>query len=137
MKGVPLRVEIGPRDIKDNQIVIARRDNNQKDNISISKSFNKIESSLEDIQNNLFNQATDFMNENTFSVSNYDEFKKQVKEGGFIKCGWDGSPDTETKIKNDTKATVRCILFEQNISGLNCIYSNKPAKYQVIFSRSY
>ena len=137
MKGVPLRIEIGPRDIKNNQIVMARRDNSQKDNISISESFNKIQIYLEDIQNNLFNQAKEFMNENTFSVSNYDEFKKQAKSGGFIKCGWDGSPDTETKIKNDTKATVRCILFEQNISGLNCICSNKPAKYQVIFSRSY
>ena len=137
MKGVPLRIEIGPRDIKNNQIVMARRDNGEKNNISIDESFDEIEASLENIQSSLFKQAADFMNKNTFSVSNYDEFKKQIKQGGFIKCGWDGSPDTETKIKNDTKATVRCILFDQNISSLKCIYSNKPAKYEVIFSRSY
>ena len=137
MKGVPLRIEIGPRDIKNNQIVIARRDTNQKENISINDSFNQIKSCLKDIQENLFNQAKNFMDENTFSVSNYDEFKKQIELGGFIKCGWDGSPDSEEKIKNETKATVRCILFDQNISGLNCIYSQKPAKYQVIFSKSY
>ena len=137
MKGVPLRIEIGPRDIKNNQIVIARRDNGEKNNIPIDESFDEIEASLENIQSSLFKQAADFMNENTFSVSNYDEFKKQIKQGGFIKCGWDGSPDTETKIKNDTKATVRCILFDQNISSLKCVYSNKPAKYEVIFSRSY
>ncbi len=137
MKGVPLRIEIGPRDIQNNQIVIARRDNGEKNNISIEQSFEEIKNSLEDIQNSLFTQASDFMKENTFSASNYDEFKKQIKSGGFVKCGWDGSPDTETKIKNDTKATVRCILFEQNISGLKCIYSSKPAKYEVIFSRSY
>ena len=137
MKGVPLRIEIGPRDIQNNQIVMARRDNNEKDNILISDSFSKIESYLEQIQNNLFNQAKQFMEENTFTVSNYDEFKNQIADGGFIKCGWDGSPDTEEKIKNETKATVRCILFDQNVSGLNCIYSQKPAKYQVIFSKSY
>ena len=107
------------------------------DNILISDSFNKIESYLEQIQNNLFNQAKQFMEENTFTVSNYDEFKNQIANGGFIKCGWDGSPDTEEKIKNETKATVRCILFDQNVSDLNCIYSQKPAKYQVIFSKSY
>ena len=99
MKGVPLRIEIGPRDIKNNQIVIARRDNGEKNNIPIDESFDEIEASLENIQSSLFKQAADFMNENTFSVSNYDEFKKQIKQGGFIKCGWDGSPDTETKIK--------------------------------------
>ena len=107
MKGVPLRIEIGPRDIKNNQIVMARRDTNQKENISINDSFNQIKSCLKDIQDNLFNQAKNFMDENTFSVSNYDEFKKQIELGGFIKCGWDGSPDSEEKIKNETKATVR------------------------------
>ena len=137
MKGVPLRVEIGARDIENNQVVIARRDNGKKDNISIETCLEKIELYLKDIQNNLFNQAKKFMSENTFNVTNYDEFKKQIKEGGFLKCGWDGSGLTEQKIKNETKATIRCILFNQTHSDSMCIYSGKPAKYEVIFSKSY
>tara|TARA_B100000575_G_scaffold107365_1_gene85477 strand:- start:555 stop:2027 length:1473 start_codon:yes stop_codon:yes gene_type:complete len=137
MKGVPLRVEIGPRDMKNNQIVIARRDNSEKNNISINESFDVIEVSLQKIQKNLFKQASDFMNENTFSISNYDEFKEQIKKGGFIKCGWDGSAETENKIKDQTKATIRCILRDINDTSIQCILSKKPAKYEVIFSKAY
>ena len=93
---------------------------------------------LKSIQKNLFNQANKFRSDNTHNVNDYNTFQKIIKDrGGFIKCGWDGLSDTEEKIKNETKATVRCILFEKNVSGLNCIYSQKPAKYQVIFSKSY
>ena len=137
MKGVPLRIEVGPRDIENNQLVIARRDNSIKENISISEASLKIENYLQDIQNNLFGQAKQFMEENTFSVSDYSEFKSKISDGGFVKCGWDGLIDTETKIKDETKATIRCILFEQNISNIKCIYSDKPAKFEVIFSKAY
>ena len=137
MKGVPLRLEIGPRDIDSNQLVIARRDNNAKENISISEAAQIIESYLKDIQSNLFQQAKQFMEENTFSVSHYTEFKTKVSEGGFIKCGWDGSVETENKIKEETQATIRCILFEQNTSNMQCIYSSQPAKFEVIFSKAY
>ncbi len=137
MKGVPLRVEIGPRDIQNNQIVIARRDSSEKSNISIVDSFDEVEAGLESIQNNLFKQASDFMHENTFSISDYDQFKKQVKKGGFIKCGWDGSTETENLIKDQTKATIRCILYEINDSSIKCVLSRKPAKYEVIFSKAY
>ena len=137
MKGVPLRLEIGPRDIDSNQLVIARRDNNAKENISISEAAQIIESYLKDIQSNLFQQAKQFMEENTFSVSHYAEFKTKVSEGGFIKCGWDGSVETENKIKEETQATIRCILFEQNTSNMQCIYSSQPAKFEVIFSKAY
>ena len=137
MKGVPLRLEVGPRDIENNQLVIARRDNNEKENISIEEASQNIEKKLTDIQNNLFSQAKEFMDKNTFTVSDYEEFKNQISIGGFINCGWDGSIDTENKIKEETKATIRCILFEQNISNIKCIYSGKPAKFQVIFSKAY
>ena len=137
MKGVPLRIEIGPRDIKNNKSVVARRDNNKKESIQIEALSKIIKSYLKEIQNNLFNQAKKFMHENTFVVSNYEEFKKQVQEGGFIKCSWDGSASTEQKIKDDTKATIRCILSNQKHSDNLCIYSGKPAKYEVIFSKSY
>ena len=137
MKGVPLRLEVGPRDIENNQLVIARRDNNEKESISIEEASQKIEKKLTDIQNNLFSQAKQFMDNNTYTVSDYEEFKSQISIGGFINCGWDGSIDTENKIKEETKATIRCILFEQNISNIKCIYSGKPAKFQVIFSKAY
>tara|TARA_Y100000996_G_scaffold140918_1_gene107758 strand:+ start:1217 stop:2689 length:1473 start_codon:yes stop_codon:yes gene_type:complete len=137
MKGVPLRLEVGPRDIENNQLVIARRDNNEKESISIKEASQNIEKKLIDIQNNLFSQAKEFMDKNTFTVSDYEEFKNQISLGGFINCGWDGSIDTENKIKEETKATIRCILFEQNISNIKCIYSGKPAKFQVIFSKAY
>ena len=137
MKGVPVRVEIGPRDMENNEVVIARRDNGEKETISIDSTAQIIESYLEDIQKSLFNQAKSFRDENTYTVSNYEEFKKQINEGGFVKCGWDGLAETEEKIKNDTKATVRCILFEQNLTNLKCIYSESPAKFEVIFSKAY
>ena len=86
---------------------------------------------------NLFNQAESFRNENTYTVLNYEDFKSKINEGGFIQCGWDGLEETEEKIKNDTKASIRCILFEQNLKDLKCIYSQNPAKFEVVFSKAY
>ena len=137
MKGVPLRIEIGPRDMKDKKIFIARRDTSEKFSLDINNSYEHIKSLLKEIQNNLFQSALKFREDNTFEVKDYDEFKKIVKKGGFIKCGWDGSQETEDKIKKETKATIRCIPFDNNIDGLFCIYSGKPAKYSVIFSKAY
>ena len=137
MKGVPIRLEVGPRDIANNQAVIARRDTNEKENIDISKSSHIVSNYLVEIQANLFKQAKQFMDNNTFDVSDYVEFKSKLQNGGFLRCGWDGSIETENKIKEETKATIRCIPFKQNISGMKCIYSGKPAKFEVIFSKAY
>ena len=137
MKGVPIRLEIGPRDINNNQAVMARRDIGEKETILINGSFKTIKSCLLSIQENLFSQAKKFQEDNTFTVNNYNDFKTQVNKGGFIRCGWDGSPESENKIKEETKATIRCILTEQNISNLKCIYSDKPAQHEVIFSKAY
>ena len=137
MKGVPIRLEVGPRDIANNQAVIARRDTNEKENIDISKSSYIVSNYLDEIQANLFKQAKQFMDNNTFDVSDYVEFKSKLQNGGFLRCGWDGSIETENKIKEETKATIRCIPFKQNISGMKCIYSGKPAKFEVIFSKAY
>jgi len=137
MKGVPIRLEVGPRDIANNQAVIARRDTNEKENIDISKSSHIVSNYLVEIQANLFKQAKQFMDNNTFDVSDYVEFKSKLQNGGFLRCGWDGSIETENKIKEETKATIRCIPFKQNLSGMKCIYSGKPAKFEVIFSKAY
>ena len=136
MKGVPIRLEIGPRDMEKKQITIYRRDINKKTFFKISNSFDEIKNLLSDIQNSMFTQAKNFLNDNTYEISDWTLFKKQIKLGGFIKCGWDGNPDTEQLIKKNTKATVRCILSESP-SNLKCIYTNDNAKYEVIFAKSY
>ena len=137
MKGVPIRVEVGPRDLADGNITIVRRDNFEKTIEKIDTIESKIINILEDIQNSLFNNALKFQNENTHQVQNYEEFKTIINTGGFIKCGWDGNPQTEAKIKSETNATIRCIPMNQEFDNLNCIYSSKPAKYQVIFAKAY
>jgi len=137
MKGVPIRVEVGMRDLNDQSIVFSRRDNNVKKSIQISDANNYFSNVLIDIQKSLFDQAKTFQTNNIHIVDDYINFKAIIEKGGFVKCGWDGTPETENQIKKETKATIRCIPFSQKIDGLNCIYSNNPAKYKVIFARSY
>ena len=136
MKGVPLRVEIGPRDLEKNQIVLVRRDIKGKKFVSLEKATESIEELLETIQNDLFKKALDFREKNTFSVENYNEFKKVIKDGGFVKTFWAGNGDMEAKIQQETKATVRCILFDQKDKG-TCFYTKKPADKITIFAKSY
>ncbi len=138
MKGVPLRLEVGPKDIKDENVVIVRRDNSDKKFVKKQSIIDTIISLLDDVQKNMFNKAKSFQTENTFTVSTYDEFKDILSnKGGFIKCGWDGTSETEAAIKNETKATIRVIPMDENPKGLNCIYSGKPAKHEVIFAKAY
>ena len=138
MKGVPIRIEVGFRDLNNDQVTIARRDTNKKEIVSISKVNERIHNLIDEIQISLFEQALDFMNSNIFEVNSYEEFKKLMSENkGFIKCGWDGNSKTELIIKEETKATIRCIPFEQNIKNKKCIFSGKPAKFEVIFAKSY
>ena len=137
MKGVPIRLEVGSRDIESNNIIYSRRDTNVKNEISINGAHQYLNDVLENIQNSLFEQAQTFLNDNTHKINVYDDFKSIVKKGGFVECGWDGTDETETAIKKDTKATIRCIPFDQEHKDLKCIYSGTVAKYKVIFSRAY
>ena len=138
MKGVPVRLEVGPKDIEKHQVVIARRDTGEKQFVKKDDIVNIIPNLLDSIQNNLFEQAKIFRKANTHKVSTYSEFKDVIKnKGGFIRCGWDGTSETETAIKNETKATIRVIPFDEKIKGLNCIFSGKPAKHEVIFAKAY
>ena len=137
LKGVPVRIEIGPRDVESKKLVMARRDNGEKFSISKNELSNKIKTILEEIQNNLFNQAKEFRNENTHNVKTYDEFKNIINNGGFVRCGWDGDSETELKIKEETKATIRCIPFNEDPKGLKCVYSGKKAKHEVIYAKAY
>ena len=138
MKGAPIRLEIGPRDVKEEKAVLVRRDTNEKISMEKSQLVETIFTLLKEIQNNLFEQARTFRQENTHSVSTYDEFKDILKnKGGFLQCGWDGEKISEAKIKEDTKATIRCILTEEKAEGINCVYSGNPAKHIVIFAKAY
>ncbi len=137
MKGVPLRMEIGPRDIKDNKVVLVRRDNGEKLFIKKNDALEKTSKILDEIQIGLFEQARDFRDENTHLVTDYDTFKQIIKDGGFVRCGWNGDAGTEAKIKEETKATIRCIPFNESPEGLTCILTGDVAKHEVIFAKAY
>jgi len=137
LKGVPARIEIGPRDVESNTVIIARRDNGEKLSSSRHDLTQSVIDILDQIQNNLYNQAKDFRDNNTHSVNTYGEFKNIIKNGGFVRCGWDGKQDTELKIKEETKATIRCIPFNENPKDLTCIFSGNEAMHEVIFAKSY
>jgi prolyl-tRNA synthetase len=137
MKGVPVRLEVGARDMENGEVFTARRDTGEKFSLSLDAASVKIPELLDEIQSSLFNQALEFRAENTHLVSTWDEFKTIVEKGGFIKCGWDGTAETENKIKAETKATIRCIPFDGDPSELKCIFTGNAAKHQVIFSKAY
>ncbi len=137
MKGVPLRLEVGPRDVEKGNMVVVRRDTGDKSFLSKDETVAQIPDLLEEIQKGLFQQALIFQQENTHKVSTYDELKKVIKEGGFVRCGWDGTDETEARVKEDIKATIRCIPMSENPEGLTCVYSGKPAKHEVIYAKAY
>jgi len=137
MKGAPLRMEAGPRDVKQGNVVLARRDTGEKQVLAKNEAVEKIPYLLENIQQGLFEQALKFREENTHNIESYDEFKKVIKKGGFVRCGWDGTEKTETRVKEETKATIRCIPFDENPSGLTCVFSGQPAKHEVIYAKAY
>jgi prolyl-tRNA synthetase len=137
MKGAPIRMEVGPRDIENNQVVLVRRDTGEKNIVQTTDLGQKVLQMLNDIHDNLFAEATDFMKSNIYKVESYDEFKKVITKGGFIRCGWDGTSETEVKIKEETGATARVIPFDENPKNLKCIYTGKPAQHEIIFAKAY
>lgn len=137
-KGVPVRIAIGPRDIENGTVEVARRDTLEKEVYQITDIENKIENLLDAIQNNLFTKALSFRQNNTRKADTWEEFNKILdQEGGFILAHWDGTPETEEAIKEKTKATIRCIPFDAPEEEGKCIFSGKPSKRRVVFARSY
>jgi len=137
LKGVPVRLAIGPRDIENGTVEVARRDTLTKNVVELEGIEKYIETLLEDIQKNIFNKALEFRKQNTFKVDTYDEFKEALKKGGFILAHWDGTSETEEMIKAETKATIRCMPLEYEEEEGVCIYSGKPSKRRVIFALAY
>ena len=137
-KGVPVRVTIGPRDIEQGTVEVARRDTLEKETLQITDIETKIEHLLDQIQQNLYDRAFAFRENNTFRVDTWDEFKKVLDEkGGFISAHWDGTSETETKIKDETKATIRVIPLNNAKETGKCIYTGKPSTQRVLFARAY
>ena len=137
MKGVPLRMEVGPRDIKEQKVVLARRDEKGKLFIPKDDVLDNVQGFLDSIQFKLVTQARDFRDKNTHIVKDYDDFKSIISKGGFVRCGWDGNSETEAKIKQDTKATIRCIPFDEDPKELTCVLTGQKAKHEVIFAKAY
>ncbi len=137
-KGVPVRITVGPRDIEQGTVEIARRDTLEKEVLQITDIENKIVHLLDQIQANLYDRALSFRENNTFRVDSWDEFRKVLDEkGGFISAHWDGTAETEEKIKEVTKATIRVIPLNNPPEAGKCIYSGKPSDQRVIFARAY
>ena len=144
LKGIPIRIVIGKKDIENNTVEITRRDNNEKIHIPIDSCLEKLKDLLTDIQDNLYNKALEFRKNHTFEVDNYDDFKGKINNrSGFIISPWDGTTETELKIKEETQATIRCIPFENKDLIINnndndtCILSNNKSKNKVIFALNY
>lgn len=138
LKGVPLRIAIGPRDIENGTVELARRDTLKKETLPVSAAEERILLLLDDIQKNIYSKASEFKKENTFYIDKWDDFISTLdNKGGFIMAHWDGTSETEEKIKDETKATIRCIPFDSPEEEGKCIYSGKPSKRRVLFARSY
>lgn len=137
-KGVPVRLALGPRDIENNTIEIARRDTLKKEVISLNDVHQKVDELIEDIQAGIYKKALRFREENTRKVDDYEEFKRIMEnEGGFVWAHWDETSETEEKIKNDTKATIRCIPMENDNEEGECMVTGKPSRQRVLFARAY
>ena len=139
LKGVPVRIVMGKRDLENGVVELARRDTREKSSISREGLAKYVNNLLDEIQANIYQKAFDFRAANTRNVDSWEEFLVEIEKGGFLLCHWDGTPETEEKIKELTKATIRCIPTDTNVvlEDGKCVFSGKPSKQRVIFARSY
>ena len=137
LKGVPVRLGLGMRDLENATIEVARRDTLSKESKPIEGIADYVAGLLDEIQTNIYQKALNFREENTFTVETWDEFKAQIEKGGFILAHWDGTSETEEAIKTETKATIRCIPFNSIEQTGNCVYSGKESAKRVVFARAY
>jgi prolyl-tRNA synthetase len=136
-QGVPVRIEVGPRDVKKQSAMVARRDIREKNAVSLENITQHVVELLDKIQDNLFQRALDYRKANTRTAKNYEEFKEIIaNEGGFVFAHWDGSKEVEAQIKQETKATIRCIPLEKSEAG-KCMVSGEPSAQEVLFAIAY
>ena len=137
LKGVPVRIAIGARDLENGTVEVMRRDTLQKETMSFDGIAEHIKTLLDDIQANIFKKALDYRASVTREVNSYEEFKVEIEKGGFISAHWDGTPETEEKIKEETKATIRCIPLEGDKTPGKCMVTGRPSACRVLFARAY
>ncbi|MBQ7159745.1 MAG: proline--tRNA ligase, partial [Treponema sp.] len=135
--GIPVRITIGPKDLEQHQVEICRRDTLEKSFLPIDNIAENIQKLLDDIQQNLFLKAQQFRDSHITKVDTCEEFEKAIEQGGFVSAHWDGTTETEEAIKEKTKATIRCIPFNNPQEEGKCIFTGKPSKERVLFARSY
>ncbi len=136
-KGVPIRLEVGPKDIENNSVVLVRRDKMSKENVKLNDLSQVIKQTLNDIQASLFENATKLRLQKTKTVDNWDEFVKEINNNNFVLAHWSGDAEVEQKIKQETGATIRCIPFDQESESGQCVYSGKASKKCVLFAKAY
>jgi prolyl-tRNA synthetase len=132
-----VRLGVGMRDLENGTIEVARRDNLTKEARPIDGIVDHVKSLLDEIQANIYQRALSFREANTFKVDGWEQFKEQIEKGGFILAHWDGTAETEEKIKDETKATIRCIPLDAPDETGKCIYSGAPSNKRVLFARAY
>ena len=137
LKGVPVRLVLGARDLANGTIEVMRRDTLEKGTVSIDGIEEYVKNLLDDIQNNIFQKALKHRSDLTYTVDTYDEFKEQIEKGCFILAHWDGTPETEERIKEETKATIRCIPLDGDKTPGKCMVTGRPSAQRVVFARNY
>lgn len=137
LKGVPVRLVIGPKDLEENTAEVMRRDTLGKETVSLDGIVDYVANLLDDIQNNIYTKARNFRDSHIFEANSYDEFKELIEKGGFVLAHWDGTTETEERVKEETKATIRCIPLDGDTTPGTCIFTGKPSERRVIFARNY
>lgn len=137
LKGIPVRLAMGARDLENNTIEIARRDTLTKETVGLDGIEETVATLLDDIQKNIFQKALNYRKEHTITVDSYEEFKEKIEDGGFILAHWDGTSETEERIKAETKATIRCIPLNGDMTPGKCMVTGKPSPQRVLFARAY
>ena len=137
LKGVPVRLVMGGRDLENNTMEVMRRDTLEKETISCDGIEEHVARLLDEIQEGIYRKALAYREEHTVAVDTYEEFKEQIEKGGFVLAHWDGTPETEERIKEETKATIRCIPFEGDTTPGTCMVTGKPSARRVLFARAY
>ena len=139
LKGVPVRLAMGERDLANSTVEVARRDTLTKETVGLEGIEQHIHALMDDIQKNIYEKALQFRESNIRKCDDWEEFKTEIQKGGFLLCHWDGSAETEQKIKDETKATIRCIPIDSCVCEEEgkCIYSGKPSNRRVVFAISY
>ena len=137
LKGVPVRLVMGGRDLENNTMEVMRRDTLEKETISCEGIEEYVAHLLDEIQEGIYQKALNYRKEHTVAVDTYEEFKEQIEKGGFVLAHWDGTPETEERIKEETKATIRCIPFEGDTTPGTCMVTGKPSARRVLFARAY